>query len=76
MVAACARKEKFMKRHKAVLAVAVAAGAIALGTLAPAAQAREECPPGTHDNEYCEHDHHHHHHHHHGDERAADARRK
>ena len=78
MVAACARKEQFMKRHRAALAAAVvAAGAIAAGTLAPGAQAwGDMCPPGTHDNEYCEHDHHHHHHHHHGDERAADARRK
>jgi hypothetical protein len=85
MVAACGGKEQLMKRHRAALAAAaVAAGAIAAGTLAPGAQAwGEMCPPGMHDNEYCEHHHHHHHHHHHwygdlrqGDHRALDAQRE
>ena len=77
VVAARAGKEQLMKRHRAALAAAVvAAGAIAAGTLAPGAQAWEQCPPGSHDKQYCEHHHHHHHHHHRGDHRAVDIRRE
>jgi hypothetical protein len=77
VVAARAGKEQLMKRKRAALVAAVAAvGAIAAGTLAPGAQAWEQCPPGSHDPEYCEHHHHHHHHHHHGDQRAVDIRRE
>jgi hypothetical protein len=46
--------------------------AVVGGILAPGAGARsgEHCPPGTQNNNYCEHqDHHHHHHHHHDDKR-------
>jgi hypothetical protein len=75
VVAARAGKEQLMKRHRAALVAAVvAAGALAAGTLAPGAQAWEQCPPGSHDEQYCEHDHHHHHHHHHDDHRAVDVR--
>lgn len=54
-----------MKRHRAALAVVVAAGALAAGAgaLAPGAQAWDRCPPGDQDKQYCEHHHHHHHHH-------------
>ena len=76
MVAARAGKEQVMKRKRAALLAAVAAGAIAAGTLAPGAQAWEQCPPGSHDKQYCEHHHDHHHHHHHGDHRAVDIRRE
>jgi hypothetical protein len=53
-----------MKVRNAAIA-AIAAVAIGGGTLARAASAWDECPPGNDNPEYCEHDHHHHHHHHH-----------
>ena len=55
-----------MKVRSAAIAT-IAAVAIGAGTLAPAASAWDECPPGTNNPEYCEHGHHHHHHHHHHD---------
>lgn len=52
-----------MKVRSAAIA-AFAAAAIGAGALAPGASAWEQCPPGSHDPQYCEQHHHHHHHHH------------